>query len=830
MALNVGELVAFLRLDSNGFKRGLAEAEREAGKSGQSIASKLAKSGAKLESIGKDLTKKLTVPLLGAGVAAFKMAADTEDALGAADQIFGDNSDAMKKWAKGLPSYYGVARGEAHEYTNIMGSLLKNLGGLTEREAAKTSQKLVELAADLSAMFGGSTQTAVHALTGALKGNLAMLDNYGISATAASVKAKALEMGIADSTGALTDQQKQAATLAIIWEQTTDAQGQAAREAGGASGQMRALSAEVKNLAIDLGAKLLPIGTKIIGWASDMLSVFSGLSPTAQNAIIILGGIAAAAGPVMFVTGKVMQLAEKVSDFRSKLVRTETTVDGSSKKLTGLGKAVKGLGTMMAGLAIAETIGNVANQLGDYASKAEKALVRVRAALLDNDDEAAIRAFGDAVAETQAEWRGFGEIFSSIGRELKVGTTGIQADIENVDEAFKRMLQSAPEGAQKLVDALERQLDVLDPTSREYKDTADMVDRFRKELGDAAQAADVAEREQKELAPSIEETGDAAEDAAEDVEDLADELLDLLGVSRDVHAAERAFTDSVRKLSESMKENGKSFDESTDKGRANYEALLDNIEAAFDLADAQMQLDGTGKKSRATLQAQADALKRLHEQGRITDIQYMKLLDTYKLTPNAIETRITANTTKAKETAEALTRQLKSMPGVPRPLQAQIQALIDQGKYDEATRALTNLTARRTAYIDIITDAPQERRNILSSFNNLKGRISTRASGGPVRAGQPYLVGEEGPELIIPNRSGMVLPADVTSSLADLGRSANSAMAAAGVAVGGGGGGPVIVQNHQHFHGPVAGRDGKRWVAEQVQEATRTGLLALGRR
>ena len=36
--------------------------------------------------------------------------------------------------------------------------------------------------------------------------------------------------------------------------------------------------------------------------------------------------------------------------------------------------------------------------------------------------------------------------------------------------------------------------------------------------------------------------------------------------------------------------------------------------------------------------------------------------------------------------------------------------------------------------------------------------IVKRQQGGPVEAGQPYLVGEQGPELIVPNQSGMVLP------------------------------------------------------------------------
>lgn len=33
-----------------------------------------------------------------------------------------------------------------------------------------------------------------------------------------------------------------------------------------------------------------------------------------------------------------------------------------------------------------------------------------------------------------------------------------------------------------------------------------------------------------------------------------------------------------------------------------------------------------------------------------------------------------------------------------------------------------------------------------------------RAKGGPVRAGEPYLVGEEGPELVVPEQSGRVIP------------------------------------------------------------------------
>ena len=51
------------------------------------------------------------------------------------------------------------------------------------------------------------------------------------------------------------------------------------------------------------------------------------------------------------------------------------------------------------------------------------------------------------------------------------------------------------------------------------------------------------------------------------------------------------------------------------------------------------------------------------------------------------------------------------------------------------------------------------------------------ASGGPAKAGQPYIVGEEGPELFIPKNSGTVIPNDETMGI----------MGAGGPRMGGGG-------------------------------------------
>ena len=78
-----------------------------------------------------------------------------------------------------------------------------------KEEASKQSQTLVELAGDLTAMFGGTTESAVQALTGALKGNTSMLDNYGMGVNDATIKTKALEMGLYDGTGTMDLASKQ---------------------------------------------------------------------------------------------------------------------------------------------------------------------------------------------------------------------------------------------------------------------------------------------------------------------------------------------------------------------------------------------------------------------------------------------------------------------------------------------------------------------------------------------------------------------------------------------------------------------------------------------
>ena len=310
---------AKITADIANFEKGVEQATRSIDGLQRNVEQKLSGIGRSFENIGKKASI-LSAVLVAAGGKAYMMAADFEDALGATGQIFKENADIVRNWSDNLGTEYGIAKKEALEYSNLMGSMLINIGRLTEQEAAKQSAKLIELAGDLTAMYGGRTQDAVRALTGALKGNNTMLDNYGMAVNDALVKTRAFELGLSDGTGELSLQAKQAATLSLIFEQTGAAQGQAAREADGASGAMRALRTEITNLSTELGQVLIPVITPVISGLRDIVAGIRTMSPEMQTLTVGIAATVAAIGPLLIGLGKLLQLLPQIKIAASALI------------------------------------------------------------------------------------------------------------------------------------------------------------------------------------------------------------------------------------------------------------------------------------------------------------------------------------------------------------------------------------------------------------------------------------------------------------------------------------------------------------------------------
>lgn len=100
MALNVGELFGLLSLDDSPFNEALAAAENT-----------FQSAGDKMMSVGKDLTKKVTVPIFGAGIAAFKFSNDMNEAMANVATLIPGNTKRVEE-LKGVVQDLAVDSGK----------------------------------------------------------------------------------------------------------------------------------------------------------------------------------------------------------------------------------------------------------------------------------------------------------------------------------------------------------------------------------------------------------------------------------------------------------------------------------------------------------------------------------------------------------------------------------------------------------------------------------------------------------------------------------------------------------------------------------------------
>lgn len=208
-------------------------------------------------------------------------AANLEQSVGAIETVFKGAAPQMLAWADSAATAVGLTKNEYSELGTLIGTQLKN-GGTAMDELAPKTNNLIGLGADLSSMFGGSTADAVGALSSALKGERDPIEKYGVSLNQAGVDAKAAELGFTKVGGALSAEANQAATLAIIMDQTADAHGNFASEADTLSHKQQVLNAMWEDGKTRIGAALVPA---ISGLASILISVLGPALTGAETGI-----------------------------------------------------------------------------------------------------------------------------------------------------------------------------------------------------------------------------------------------------------------------------------------------------------------------------------------------------------------------------------------------------------------------------------------------------------------------------------------------------------------------------------------------------------------
>ena len=96
---------------------------------------------------------------------------------------------------------------------------------------------------------------------------------------------------------------------------------------------------------------------------------------------------------------------------------------------------------------------------------------------------------------------------------------------------------------------------------------------------------------------------------------------------------------------------------------------------------------------------------------------------------------------------------IKQVGDIPERKQTEILAMLNAGDYAGVLKLLGELEKPRTAKLNIVPFAPG-----YVAPPTVGDLFKFKADGGPISAKQPYVVGERGPEIIVPNASGTVIP------------------------------------------------------------------------
>lgn len=221
-------------------------------------------------------------------------ASDLNEEASKSKVIFGAQAGAINKWASSAATSMGQSKRQALEAASGFG-LIGQKAGLSGVETAKFAKQFTGLSSDLASFNNTSPEEAITAISAAMRGESEPIRKYGVLLDDATLRARAMKMGLISTTKqALTPQQKALAASKEILAQTTKAQGDFQRTSDGAANKSRILAAQSEDLKAKLGKGLLPAYQQVLGGMSKFAGFLSANPGLVKGAVVVIAALAGA--------------------------------------------------------------------------------------------------------------------------------------------------------------------------------------------------------------------------------------------------------------------------------------------------------------------------------------------------------------------------------------------------------------------------------------------------------------------------------------------------------------------------------------------------------
>lgn len=289
---------------------------------------------------------------------AMKSASELQQATGAVEAVFKDQADGVMEMAKNAAQSVGLSASEYANSSAIMASQLQNMG-ISQDEVAGKTDELIRLSADLSSMYGGTTADAISAVSSLLRGERDPIEKYAVGIKQADINARLAADGLTGLEGEAAKQAETQAVLSLLFEQSSDALGNFARESDTAAGATQIAQAEWENAKATLGEKFLPIAVEAAEWLSRIAQVVGEHPQAFMAAGAAIGSFATAA---MGISGAIRAVEGFSNAFK---------IVNSVLHASPIGAATAAIAALAGGLVIAyqesETFRNFVNAFAQTA-------------------------------------------------------------------------------------------------------------------------------------------------------------------------------------------------------------------------------------------------------------------------------------------------------------------------------------------------------------------------------------------------------------------------------------------------------------------------------
>lgn len=634
-------------------------------------------------------------------ISSISAASDLDESQSKVTQVFKDQADEVLAWADSSAKAFGQSKQQALEAAGTYGNLFQAFG-ITADAAQEMSTTMVELAADLASFNNTSIDDAIQAIRSGLSGETEPLKRFGVALTDARLKAEAMAQGIYDGAGALDAGQKAQAAYAVILQDTNLAQGDFARTSDGLANTQRILQAAVEDAKAE-------IGTGLVNAITDIIAIMGGPQG----------------------------MADQIDDMASKL----------GTMTVGIGVVVRQVVVFNRNLAIAT------KGMFDFATATRISLAIATAGISETLLSVARRLYeiGEAEIEAQETTEAWAD-YRRAQQGVVDATPALVSALDDTSAAAANTAKSAAVAARALLEASIATGQV--PSAARFAqrfDVAAMLDGIGKAATSTGSSARSAGKAVDDLSSRIESARDRANTA---IKDMRAKLRQELEDSR------QEFTDYAASVSQSIRgainfgDAAPEFDEQGNRvGLTFIEALQAQAARAQEFATKVKTLIAMGLSQEALQQVLAAGVaagtniaNELITGGATTIEQTNELVRTSQEAADevglqAAESFYGAGVKTAQDTYEGF----KANFGKGGPARKALMAVMD----DLARKAA------RDVRIDVA---------VTRSINEVVTRVvqtisapEPRALGGPVDAGSPYLIGERGPELFVPEVSGTVI-------------------------------------------------------------------------